>query len=60
MARKRTPGEGHIRQLPNGRWVGVLSGGWEDGKRIRRWIYGDTQAEALEKSGTGERRISRR
>jgi integrase len=49
MRRKRTPGEGHVRQLPNGRWAVVLSGGWKDGKRVRRWIYGDTQAQALEK-----------
>jgi integrase len=49
MTRKRARGEGHIRQLANGRSVAVLSGGWKDGKRVRRWIYGDTQAQALEK-----------
>jgi integrase len=48
-ARKRGAGEGHVRQLPNGRWAAILSGGWRDGKRVRRWIYGDTQAEALDK-----------
>jgi hypothetical protein len=46
---KRGDGEGHVKQLRNGRWFGVLSGGWADGKRIRKWFYGATQAEVIEK-----------
>ena len=47
--RKRGRGDGHVRKLANGRWAVVLSGGRHEGKRVRRWIYGDSQAQVLEK-----------
>ncbi len=40
--------EGGIRQRPNGKWEGRISGGIDSsGNRIRTSVYGDTKAEVL-------------
>ena len=49
MARKRASGEGAIRQRPTGLWEARVTVGWEQGKRIRRSVYGKTQREVVEK-----------
>lgn len=52
MAKKRGAGEGSIRQLPNGKWRGRLSLGFDqNGKRQTKDIYGDTQNEVVSKLG---------
>ena len=33
----------------DGRWVGTVDLGWQDGKRVRRSVYGKTRAEASDK-----------
>src|SRR5258708_2703654 len=42
---KRGTNEGSIFQRKDGRWVGSLNLGWEDGKRKRRHFYAATAAE---------------
>lgn len=46
MAKRRAHGERTIFQTPNGRWrTGVSLDYDEEGKRMRRTIYGRTQKE---------------
>lgn len=44
-ARKRQSGEGSVYQRADGRWVGSLTVGHRDGKRLRRYIYGASPEE---------------
>lgn len=44
---KRPAGEGSVYQRPDGRWVGEISAGWEDGRRKRRKVVAPTQREAV-------------
>lgn len=49
-SKKRSNGEGSIRVLENGRFVGkVMLGRKADGKPNRKTVYGDTQDEVLKK-----------
>jgi integrase len=45
MARKRNAGEGSIFQRADGRWCAQLDLGWQNGKRVRKYIYGATAQE---------------
>ena len=50
MAKKRTNGEGHIRQRKNGLWECTIMDGFQsNGKRKYKSFYGDTQAEVKKK-----------
>ncbi len=49
MARKRGQNEGSIFQRKDGRWCGILNLGWENGRRIRKHLYGATAAEVQDK-----------
>lgn len=50
MAKKRTNGEGTIRQRDNGRWeCTVMDGFQSDGRRKYRTFYGKTQSEVKKK-----------
>src|ERR1039458_10680410 len=42
---KRGTNEGSIFKRKDGRWVGSLNLGWEDGKRKRKHFYAATAAE---------------
>jgi len=44
--RSRANGEGTIYQAKDGRWCGVASVGYKDGKPVRKYCYGKTRAEA--------------
>lgn len=47
-ARRRGQGEGSVYQrTSDGRWVGTVHLGWEDGKRKRRTVYGRTQGDVV-------------
>ena len=47
MAKKRRgSGEGSIFQRKDGRWVGVITVGYENGKRLRKTYYGDSRKAA--------------
>lgn len=48
--RRRGRGEGHVRQMPDGRWVAQLDLGYIAGKRKRPAFYGKTKSEALRKA----------
>jgi len=51
MARKRTNGEGTLRQRPNGTWELTLMDGFQtDGKRKYKSFYAKTQKEVKEKA----------
>src|SRR5271166_1867837 len=45
MARKRNAGEGSIFERTDGRWCAQLDLGWQNGKRVRKYIYGATAQE---------------
>lgn len=47
--RRRGNGEGSIHQRPDGRWCAVIDLGIVNGKRKRKYIYGDTRKEVVEK-----------
>ena len=42
---KRGRGEGSIFQRKDGRWVTVIDHGYRDGKRHRKYVYGETRKE---------------
>src|ERR1035437_5469134 len=46
---RRGPSEGSIYKRGDGRWVAVLHLGYQDGKRMRKSLYGDTRREVQEK-----------
>jgi integrase len=43
--KRRGRGEGSIIQRPDGRWQATISLGYENGKRLRRFIYGETRQQ---------------
>lgn len=45
MAGKRGQNEGSIYKRPDGRWCGQVNLGYVNGKRKRKYLYGDTRAE---------------
>jgi integrase len=48
--RKRASGEGTVYPRPDGRWSGQVTVGFtEEGRQVRRTVYGRTQRECLEK-----------
>ena len=47
--KRRANGEGSISQLRDGRWRGSIMVRDHDGRRVRKYVYGRTQAEAIEK-----------
>jgi integrase len=46
--RRRAPGEGTISKRVDGRWIGIIDLGWQDGKRQRKSLYGRTRAEVAD------------
>ena len=46
---KRGNREGSIFQRADGRWCAVVSLGWQNGRRARKYVYGATQAEIVER-----------
>jgi integrase len=54
-AANRGWGEGGIRQRPDGRWEATLELGLVNGKRKRKWFYGDTKREVLQKLAKARR-----
>lgn len=49
MAKRRAHGEGSTYRRGDGRWVAVVDLGHENGRRRRKYIYGLTQGEVVEK-----------
>jgi integrase len=50
MARIRQNGEGSVYQrASDGRWIGSVTLGWDDGKRVRKTVSAKTAAEVREK-----------
>lgn len=47
--RKRGQGEGNIYKRKDGRWAARVSVGYRNGKRSRRWVYGETREDAAKK-----------
>src|SRR5579864_1426435 len=45
MARKRNAGEGSIFERADVRWCAQLDLGWQNGRRARKYIYGETAGE---------------
>jgi integrase len=46
---RRGPNEGTVYERKDGRWAGGIHMGYQDGKRIRKWVIGNTRAEAVAK-----------
>jgi integrase len=51
VAKRRGNNEGSIFQLPDGRWCGFVHLGYENGKRKRKKIEGQTRAEVQNRVG---------
>src|SRR5690349_19408171 len=50
MASRRGHGEGSISQRSDGRWMGrVPLGRGADGRRLRKYVYGATEADVIRK-----------
>lgn len=49
---RRGHGEGGVTQRRDGRWMGRVSLGWRDGKRLRKTVYGHTRREVTDKLRT--------
>jgi len=49
---RRGRGEGSITQRPDGRWVGRVDLGWQEGTRRRKAVYGQTRREVADKLTT--------
>lgn len=49
MSKRRGHNEGSIYQRKDGRWVGTVDLGWEDGRRLRKSVYAPTRAEVATK-----------
>jgi len=52
MAGKRGQNEGSIYKRPDGRWCGQVNLGYVNGKRKRKYLYGDTRAEVAKQMTT--------
>ncbi|MDZ4719652.1 MAG: tyrosine-type recombinase/integrase [Roseiflexaceae bacterium] len=53
--RRRGHGEGSIHQRPDGRWCATLDLGLIDGKRKRKYLYGDTRRDVVEQLKSAQR-----
>lgn len=49
MGRRRGHGEGSIHQRNDGYWCATVDLGWANGKRKRKYIYGKTRKEVVDK-----------
>jgi integrase len=49
MAKRRGHGEGSVHQRPDGRWCATIDLGVMNGKRKRKYLYGETRREVVEK-----------
>ncbi len=49
MAKRRGANDGSIYQRPDGRWVATVETGYVDGKRRRKYLYGNTRQEVQKK-----------
>lgn len=58
MSKRRGAGEGSIYQRKDGRWVGEIFLGWEDGKRRRKFVYARTRRAAAEKMAEVQRLVA--
>jgi integrase len=47
---KRGNREGCIWELPDGKWRGAVSLGYQNGKHIRKWVMRETRREVVEES----------
>jgi integrase len=47
--KRRGAGEGAVYKGPDGRWRGAVDLGWDNGKRVRKYLSGRTQNEVLAK-----------
>jgi integrase len=56
MAKRRGHGEGAIYQRQDGLSCSVLDLGYIDGKRRRKWLYGKTRKEVMDKLRAAQRR----
>jgi integrase len=46
---RRGHGEGSIYRRPDGRWTATIDLGWQGGKRRRKFLYGKTRIEVVQK-----------
>jgi integrase len=55
--KRRGRGEGTLYQRPDGKWCAQLDMGWNDGRRLRRSLYGATRREVVEKLAAARRSV---
>jgi integrase len=55
---RRGRGEGAVyRRKSDGKWVGVVDLGWQEGRRQRRYVYGRTRREVVDRLGEAQRQV---
>jgi integrase len=54
---RRGNGEGAVYKSPDGRWRGAVDLGWQDGKRVRRYVSGPTRTETVRQLRALQRKI---
>jgi len=45
MAKRRSKGDGAVFRRSDGRWIGQINVGWQDGRRLRKSVQGATRKE---------------
>lgn len=58
MTERRGYGEGGVRLRPDGRWEATVELGIADGKRKRKYVYGKTKREVMQKRSAVERAVA--
>jgi integrase len=57
MSSRRGKNEGSIHHRKDGRWVGVIDLGWQQGRRVRKYVYGRTRSDARDRLKEAQRRL---
>jgi integrase len=55
---RRGRGEGGVYRRLDGRWAGIADLGWSGGRRQRKFVYGATRRECVEKLNALQRRVA--
>jgi integrase len=56
--KRRGHGEGSVHQRGDGRWVGVIDLGWQNGKRRRKYVYASSQQQVVSKMNDARARVA--
>lgn len=49
MAKRRAKGDGAVFKRSDGRWIGYVDLGWQDGRHVRKYVHGRDREETRER-----------